>query len=518
MNVSKAKRFFCIFLLAFAILSSSISASADALGYELFVGDTVSFGAYEQDNNAANGAEPIQWQVIAVDGDEALLLSQSVIENLQYHDSKDDVTWDNCSLRSWLNSDFLDMAFSNDQQAMIAVKTESNSSEECNPKWDTVSGTDTQDKVFLLSYTDITRYFDGNKAAQAQPTKYAKKQGASEWFTGNCKWWLRSPGKVQHDACVVSTKGKPETWSVKDKNGVRPALWLRLHDENPISLPDLSREEERPVQLPLFEESESTTDESSLSRNALDATPIPTATVIPTDTPKPTQTPEPTSFTPALADSIGQELKIVKGLQFERGSKGNAVKCIQQMLIMSGYLPEGQADGAFGKKTEAAVKSFQSDNGITASGIVDFETQYRLAERASGFSWEKGNNWDYAGVDGYGVVRFDDGVYIGLIEKGTQYKEGTFYYPVAYSYAGSFKNNLRSGNGEAWFANGDHYVGEWANDTMNGEGVYYFGLDYATEHYEGEWKDGKMSGKGTYTLFNGVTVSGKWQDNRHVGW
>ena len=52
-----------------------------------------------------------------------------------------------------------------------------------------------------------------------------------------------------------------------------------------------------------------------------------------------------------------------------RGSRGDDVREVQEMLISLGYL-EGGADGIFGAKTEGAVFKFQQDNGLDATGIV----------------------------------------------------------------------------------------------------------------------------------------------------
>ncbi|HCI73652.1 MAG TPA: haloacid dehalogenase-like hydrolase [Lachnospiraceae bacterium] len=54
----------------------------------------------------------------------------------------------------------------------------------------------------------------------------------------------------------------------------------------------------------------------------------------------------------------------------KRGSRGDEVKEVQEMLISSGYLTEDGADGKFGPKTEQAVLAFQQDNGLDATGIV----------------------------------------------------------------------------------------------------------------------------------------------------
>ena len=58
-----------------------------------------------------------------------------------------------------------------------------------------------------------------------------------------------------------------------------------------------------------------------------------------------------------------------------RGSKGEYVTLLQTALIQRGYdLGSYGADGDFGRATEAAVKEFQADNGLTADGICGQKT------------------------------------------------------------------------------------------------------------------------------------------------
>ncbi|MBQ6594580.1 MAG: peptidoglycan-binding protein [Clostridia bacterium] len=57
----------------------------------------------------------------------------------------------------------------------------------------------------------------------------------------------------------------------------------------------------------------------------------------------------------------------------KRGDRGDAVKEIQARLNELGY-SVGKPDGDFGKKTEEAVRSFQKDNGLEATGEVDEAT------------------------------------------------------------------------------------------------------------------------------------------------
>jgi peptidoglycan hydrolase-like protein with peptidoglycan-binding domain len=52
-----------------------------------------------------------------------------------------------------------------------------------------------------------------------------------------------------------------------------------------------------------------------------------------------------------------------------QGSHGNPVRRAQKRLTLGGW-DTGGVDGIFGAKTEAAVKRFQKDNGLTADGVV----------------------------------------------------------------------------------------------------------------------------------------------------
>lgn len=224
------------------------------------------------------------------------------------------------------------------------------------------------------------------------------------------------------------------------------------------------------------------------------------------------------TYLDALMPIEADALEGAQGYVYHRGSRGEAVRNIQQMLSDQWYLPGNQIDAIYGPKTEAAVRAFQEANGLTSTGIADLTTQFKLAEMESGFAPIEGKSFEYAGLKTYGVYRFDGGAFIGLIDRDGSYREGTLYYRDGSTYAGSFKANLRSGKGEAWFPNGDYYSGEWKQDNMNGTGVYHFGAMDSVEKYDGEWRDGKMSGKGVYTFPDGGTIKAIWEENRQTGW
>ena len=162
----------------------------------------------------------------AKDG-KVLLISKFALDCKRYNASYTDVIWENCSLREWLNNDFIDSAFSAKEQAMIPPVTVS---ADKNPEYDTYPGGATQDKVFLLSIAEANKYFRSDSARQCEPTQYAAAKYANS-DNGSCWWWLRSPGAYQYRAAYVDIGGAVDCYGDNVDYAyaaVRPALWINL--------------------------------------------------------------------------------------------------------------------------------------------------------------------------------------------------------------------------------------------------------------------------------------------------
>ena len=86
------------------------------------IGDYVTFGTYEQDNNESNGAEEIEWQVLDKKDGKVLLLSKYALDCKQYNAEWEYVTWETCTLRSWLNEEFYKTAFTSKEAAIRRPK------------------------------------------------------------------------------------------------------------------------------------------------------------------------------------------------------------------------------------------------------------------------------------------------------------------------------------------------------------------------------------------------------------
>lgn len=198
------------------------------------VGDIIVFGAYEQDNNTSNGKEDIEWLVLAKEDNKILVISDKALDCKPYNQSRDYVTWETCSLRNWLNNDFINAAFTAEERAMIPTVTVS---ADMNPEYNTNPGNATKDKVFLLSIVEAEKYFTSDEARKCVPTEYAISNGAStsDSYTkggkATCLWWLRSPGFDQFIAAYVNYFGPVLRYgrSVGNaSNSVRPAMWITI--------------------------------------------------------------------------------------------------------------------------------------------------------------------------------------------------------------------------------------------------------------------------------------------------
>ena len=215
-----------------------IAAARDA---KFAVGNYVSFGTYPQ-TKAGNDATPIEWLVLARDGNKALLISRYGLDAQRYNKDTTSVTWETCTLRTWLNGTFYNKAFSSAEQAAILTTNVDNSKNQCYSGWSTNGWKNTQDKVFLLSYAEANKYFgvtyynSSNTKSRVAPTAYAIAHGA--WTSSSDKtadsvnagwWWLRSPGSDQRSAAYVFADGSLYDLSVgSDSASVRPALWVNI--------------------------------------------------------------------------------------------------------------------------------------------------------------------------------------------------------------------------------------------------------------------------------------------------
>ena len=181
--------------------------------------DTVSFGTYE--------GEKLNWRVLNVTRGGALLLSDKIITYKAYNDESESIAWENCSLRKWLNNEFINKTFTESEKAIIYNTTVMNPD---NSLWDTIGGNDTTDKVFLLSLNDIVQTAYGFPSQYGINTNTRIVENLDNEYVG---WWLRTAvsntGNNQA-MCVDCHFGSVIRDFVTIKYGVRPALHINLSE------------------------------------------------------------------------------------------------------------------------------------------------------------------------------------------------------------------------------------------------------------------------------------------------
>lgn len=193
-------------------LEESNKNNGAALSYE--IGSYVKFGSYDQDNNLSNGFEEIEWMVIDKHDNSALLISRYALDCLSYNNTHEETSWEECSLRQWLNGTFYNKAFSPDEQDKIA-----------NPYL--------SDKVFVLSIAETNQYFSTSSSRKTGATKTAVANGSYQ-ENDVCGWWLRDTGDTSLIAARVNKDGDIVTYDsteggVERKDySVRPAIWITI--------------------------------------------------------------------------------------------------------------------------------------------------------------------------------------------------------------------------------------------------------------------------------------------------
>lgn len=163
------------------------------------------FGTYQ--------GQKIQWRVLAQNGKKRLLITDKILTQRPYHRQYIDVSWSRCSLRKWLNQEWIREAFSFEERTHILNTRVDNPA---NPKYQTNGGENTVDKIFLLNLQELAEYFP-----------------KAEDRAMDCWWWLRSPGCNLLTAASVYEDGSVYDTGINvhyTDGGVRPAMWILLRD------------------------------------------------------------------------------------------------------------------------------------------------------------------------------------------------------------------------------------------------------------------------------------------------
>jgi len=228
------------------VLSKLLHSTIDAIlmPCDIQSGDIIDFGG-------------LKWRILDIDGENALVITETTVGKAPFHDFPGDVTWDICNLRKYLNNEFYEK-FTDIEKSRII---QTNVTARDNPWYNVKCGASTTDNVFLLSYEEVVRYFgdsgdleskngyfckkNGEFTKSASKSMYTKKPFGDAIFdqyndarrVNNMKgeedwWWLRSPGgQGRMTAGSIGYLG--EIWICGDDayrvdGGVRPVMWVKM--------------------------------------------------------------------------------------------------------------------------------------------------------------------------------------------------------------------------------------------------------------------------------------------------
>lgn len=171
--------------------------------------ETVLFGSWEQDGDASDGTEPIEWLVLAEKDDRQLLLSRYVLDEHRYDDADSCRSWEDSGMKQWLNTSFAENAFSAEERSRLGPEG-----------------------VFLLTKEQAEKYLPEKEDRKTRSslallirTGRIKSYGASSsGYTnkGITPWLVRNendqPVEVTIDGAVIKSRSN---------EFVRPAVWIR---------------------------------------------------------------------------------------------------------------------------------------------------------------------------------------------------------------------------------------------------------------------------------------------------
>ncbi|MBO4507439.1 MAG: right-handed parallel beta-helix repeat-containing protein [Spirochaetaceae bacterium] len=194
---------------------------------------------YSDDTDVAQGGtsykyfkvKPIKWRVLTTDYNgtgKKLLFAEDVLINYRYAAS--DNNYVNSEIRSYINGDFYNTAFSSMMQSKIVTMSVDNSVASTGDSSNSYVCEDTNDNVFLLSYTEATNNTYGlnnNDVRTRRPTDFALASGTYTYQSGSY-WWSRSPrSNYSNKARIFLYSGGADGMNVfVDYVGVVPALCL----------------------------------------------------------------------------------------------------------------------------------------------------------------------------------------------------------------------------------------------------------------------------------------------------
>ena len=175
---------------------------------------TVKMGKFEQDNDLSNGPEEIEWDVIKYEDGKYYVISKYILTAMRFSEDGKKKSWSDSTLRRWMNGEFFETAFSEEERKYIQdtyIKSES-----------------TTDKIFCISYSNLVSDIVDRRVKFGLPTEYALSKGLKT--SHEPAFYTEDEDRLSYDFFMISGKcgcNSHAGMALPEKiGGVRPAMWI----------------------------------------------------------------------------------------------------------------------------------------------------------------------------------------------------------------------------------------------------------------------------------------------------
>ena len=105
------------------------------------------------------------WYVLEKQDGKMLLLTEKIIGRRAYHNRVENITWETCDMRKYLNGEFYNSFNETDRKRIVEVMNDN----PANPWYGTSGGNSTTDKIYLLSIAEVVKYFGDSGLCENRP-------------------------------------------------------------------------------------------------------------------------------------------------------------------------------------------------------------------------------------------------------------------------------------------------------------------------------------------------------------
>lgn len=182
--------------------------------------------------------DTIEWNILKEENGKAFIVSNIVLDNKACYPTEESNKFDHnqgngfannyelSNIRRYLNNNFYTTSFNSQEKEIVQTTSvdNSNKSDVENP----YVCSNTEDKIFLLSESEIIHYLKTKEERITKGSDYSKCQGLVG-TDSTCYWWLRTPMfNASTRFNLVDIDGNIDKAGVGSNYGVRPACYISL--------------------------------------------------------------------------------------------------------------------------------------------------------------------------------------------------------------------------------------------------------------------------------------------------